>query len=1097
MTSTDETTPVTARQVSAGTQDVRFATAMTGGVSLAVWMGGVARELNLLEQASRERESFHGGEPLPPVAPAPGNTDPTTTPLARAGYVRLLELLDLTVNTDILSGTSAGGMNAALLAFTRSRNLDLSILRDVWLDTGSFDRLLRDPSEKSPPSLLQGDGVLLDGLNTGIAKLAGMHSNVTLGASPQDPRTTVFITTTLLAGETSRFSDSFGTLVQDVEHRGLFRFDETDLVLDQNRAALALAARSTASFPAAFEPAFLPCGDDDADELHPNMAPFSNITRTHFAADGGLLMNRPIKPLIEEVFTRSAERQVRRVLLYVVPSPGDAPDPSTAPPATKLQEPLTFVGALAKDLAALLGQSISAELRAIRQHNDTVDGMADARRRVAELGALLRTDQHLLQVSSLANYRAREAHSLAGPTVTALMRAITTMPAHKMPTNWGEALAPGSTGQDDCTNAVAAVISSPWPETVPGFGDTGALAPFGQGPFDGGKATALAMLRAGWLLARNDTDRGSLMDATASVHEAFGRTVEPNLATSIADRIAVMSPQSTVSLRDFAADVEHKIEEDRTLGGALGPAWHALGTVVAEIAPLLQELRDAPLAATALAADRHSAQEELGTYLAYLRLPAWQPGDAAVDASWVASRLFELHVVTRTTLASAAATEQRVELVQVSADTRSALSAHKSAKDKLTGMQFHHFGAFYKSSWRANDWMWGRIDGAGWLVHVLLDPRRVQVITEMYCPPGVDEKAEWFATRVAQYLPTVGACGPEVLKDLAFLDDPAHHPLPKSLPNVSMWIARPFQQRIAVEELPVIASEVLVTPSSRAATWALEVLQTADTPQSAVAATRGAVAALQDGHWSREQKAARQGIPAEQASFAVPPAAEDELVALLDACPVPTETLANEAGEPLFTRTVTKAVAVAAAATSEAEEMPAPLKPTFAAVRRVTFLGYQVAKVNRGSRRRIMLTGLLLVAIGLALMIYASGALGAAGIAVTAAGVYVLVLVTSRNWKGPLAVVGGLAATAAIVFGLELWCNDELRTWLFETPKNPEHQGWVSRAALPWLLTPGWRAAAVWAGIVLVFTGLVVWIVISGKTLRKTRKKLKDARAAN
>src|SRR5258708_4311920 len=71
------------------------------------------------------------------------------------------------------------------------------------------------------------------------------------------------------------------------------------------------------------------------------------------------------------------------------------------------------------------------------------------------------------------------------------------------------------------------------------------------------------------------------------------------------------------------------------------------------------------------------------------------------------------------------------ELVQVSADTRSLLARDwKTAQKKLTGMQFHHFGAFYKRSWRANDWMWGRLDGAGWLVHVLLDPRRVRWIVQ-------------------------------------------------------------------------------------------------------------------------------------------------------------------------------------------------------------------------------------------------------------------------------------------------------------------------------------------------------------------------------
>src|SRR5580693_3953762 len=52
----------------------------------------------------------------------------------------------------------------------------------------------------------------------------------------------------------------------------------------------------------------------------------------------------------------------------------------------------------------------------------------------------------------------------------------------------------------------------------------------------------------------------------------------------------------------------------------------------------------------------------------------------------------------------------------------------QTAQQKLTGMQFHHFGAFYKRSWRANDWMWGRLDGAGWLIHVLLDPHRLHAL---------------------------------------------------------------------------------------------------------------------------------------------------------------------------------------------------------------------------------------------------------------------------------------------------------------------------------------------------------------------------------
>jgi hypothetical protein len=35
------------------TEEVRLATTMTGGVSLAIWMAGVTREINLLAQAGR------------------------------------------------------------------------------------------------------------------------------------------------------------------------------------------------------------------------------------------------------------------------------------------------------------------------------------------------------------------------------------------------------------------------------------------------------------------------------------------------------------------------------------------------------------------------------------------------------------------------------------------------------------------------------------------------------------------------------------------------------------------------------------------------------------------------------------------------------------------------------------------------------------------------------------------------------------------------------------------------------------------------------------------------------------------------------------
>src|SRR5687768_11050737 len=123
-----------------GTQEIRVASVMTGGVSLAIWMGGVTRELNLLQHASWVREADDPDRAYRALESLQGDD----AKIARR-YLRLLELLDAMVDVDMLSGTSAGGMNAALFGLSRASGLDLGPLRDLWLKAGAFDTLLRDP----------------------------------------------------------------------------------------------------------------------------------------------------------------------------------------------------------------------------------------------------------------------------------------------------------------------------------------------------------------------------------------------------------------------------------------------------------------------------------------------------------------------------------------------------------------------------------------------------------------------------------------------------------------------------------------------------------------------------------------------------------------------------------------------------------------------------------------------------------------------------------------------------------------------------------------------------------------------------------------
>jgi hypothetical protein len=60
--------------------------------------------------------------------------------------------------------------------------------------------------------------------------------------------------------------------------------------------------------------------------------------------------------------------------------------------------------------------------------------------------------------------------------------------------------------------------------------------------------------------------------------------------------------------------------------------------------------------------------------------------------------------------------EQEVELVQISCADR----------NNITGMQLHHFGAFYRKPWRVNDWIEGRMDGSRQVMRLLLHPERLR-----------------------------------------------------------------------------------------------------------------------------------------------------------------------------------------------------------------------------------------------------------------------------------------------------------------------------------------------------------------------------------
>ena len=112
-------------------KELRIALVCYGGVSLAVYMHGVTKEIWHFARASHD---FRSGE-------ASGN------PVQRA-YRDLLEAMAdrgetrLRVIPDILTGASAGGMNAVFLAEALLTGRSLDPLTRLWLDRADSDVLI-------------------------------------------------------------------------------------------------------------------------------------------------------------------------------------------------------------------------------------------------------------------------------------------------------------------------------------------------------------------------------------------------------------------------------------------------------------------------------------------------------------------------------------------------------------------------------------------------------------------------------------------------------------------------------------------------------------------------------------------------------------------------------------------------------------------------------------------------------------------------------------------------------------------------------------------------------------------------------------------
>ena len=788
-------------------EQIRFAVVLNGGVSLAVWMGGVVLELDRLTR---------GG----------------------SSYEHLLSMVGCTARADVISGTSAGGINGAALALSQvNERAELSRLRDLWAEQGRMEQLLRTPFQGQPVSLLKGDEFFLPRLQEALGRLTTDFKPTPAEERPMDLR----ITTTLLGGVPTVSYDDLGQALVQSTSQGSFSFrrdaydwatpsDETtgrdDFTaedLPRRVLQMALAARSSASFPFAFEPSFIPV-NGQATPMKPDMgdvaswAKHSEADRSRFAVDGGVLVNTPTREALEAIDRMPANGPVRRVMLLVFPH---AESESVEPPAHVRGELPSTVGSGGKLLGALTSQGNRTYVDKIEEHNRLA-----ATRRGGRSALLDRLAHKVTTPISVAE----KAYALADTLYEHYEDVRIRLAARDVTTR--QFSVPGSNAAGwsfERVRAAAEAAQREWRESRGGlpYVPTDRLPsplpdagwPWGVTMAERLASAALDLLkRLVWVVP--DTNEGELRGACAEVADA--RTALHRVRAELRqlrEQVDITWTRQNSGTLDQAYWFERLgVFEQRMVSAEVDSIGAAVRVEVDKIGKIVDDAQRI----LALIDDKRL---KLGALNAWQCLLTSEPTAAETAAGLVAgpsvwlSRLMALEIST-TCLADdpRGGLDQAVELVQISLQTRNAFAKHSiTADDKAGGASLSRFSGFLKRSWRVNDWIWGRIDGATMLCKVIFDPQRLRRMDLLTANGGdpvkrahlqVDDLVdELFGGSTPDLALAIAAAKKELAS--IYAEETRVGDLPPSAGALAELAAWGLHVRIITEELPALRASIL------------------------------------------------------------------------------------------------------------------------------------------------------------------------------------------------------------------------------------------------------------------------------------------------
>jgi len=454
--------------------ELRLALVCYGGASLAVYMNGISHEILKLVRASRAYQSAEGTRATFDQA-APRRPYATDTEELYFDLLKTLgDKINLRVIVDVVSGTSAGGINGIFLARALAHDLDFGPLRKLWMELGDVEQLMEKgtlaersskfylypliwlfgdkiygeekPDAESKRKLsrflrsrwfqppFSGERMLSWMINacTTMGKAEANHSLI-----PPGHKLDLFVSLTNFFGQSRQVKLHDPVEIAERQHKITLNFSYQDAegqeiiseFGDDNIPGLGFAARATSSFPGAFPPirlldlqAYLakmrlswPAKKAFLAKNFPTLIKNPERLEAMPFIDGGVTNNKPFGQALGAIYNRGAHREVDRRVIYVDPSPDD-------PEHVVGEIPKIVPGFFHTILSSLAeiprNEPIYGDLRAIGETNKEarrLDNMfdtieADVRLLVDNMLDL--DDERRVDIAMLASWRER-AHRLA------------------------------------------------------------------------------------------------------------------------------------------------------------------------------------------------------------------------------------------------------------------------------------------------------------------------------------------------------------------------------------------------------------------------------------------------------------------------------------------------------------------------------------------------------------------------------------------------------------------------------------------------------------------------------------------------------------